>query len=125
MEEWGEQRGFPIPPKTFLPQTTVVAYDELGEPVYSVCLYKTDSDVAWIGWQLSNPIKDKEVRQKSFLIILEHIERFLEMQDYKHIITTTGTPPVEVGLSASGYMKADTNINQYIKNIRYGSSSSS
>lgn len=117
LKEWAGVRSFPLPPLSFLPTYTAVVFDELGDMVYTTCIYHTDSEVMWLGWELSNPHKDKDLRKKSFTHILKFIEGYAKSNEYKHIITTSGTPPVENGLRVAGFLEADKNINQYIKNI--------
>lgn len=117
MEVWASQRNFPLPPLSFLPSNTMVAFNKEDEPLYSICIYHTDSEVFWIGWELSNPNSDRGLRKKAVPILLKHIEKYGKAHGYKHIITTSGTPSVEKMLNLASFIKADTNINQYIKNI--------
>ena len=117
MSRWAKGRNFPLPPLSFLPTNTAVAFNAENEPVYSISLYHTDSEVLWIGWELSDSDVDLESRKKATPVILKHIEEYAKVNGYKHILTTSDTPPVELALNRAGFIKADTNINQYIKNI--------
>lgn len=116
MEEWAKERNFPLPPLSFLPTKTIVGYKD-ETPVYSICIYHTDSEVMWIGWELSNKrseLSDREIISKQ---LINYIELYATSLEYKHIITTSGTPQVEKLLNYGGYLKGDENVNHYIKNI--------
>lgn len=117
MLDWAKIRNFPLPPLSFLPTNTVVAFDELDEAVYGTCIYNTDSEVMWIGWEISNPKKEYELRAKSFNYILKYAEEYAKVNGYKHVITTSATPPVEFALNTAGFLEGDKQVNQYIKNI--------
>lgn len=117
MVQWATQRSFPLPPLSFLPTNTMVALDKDLNPLYSICVYHTDSEVMWIGWELSDPNAESSYKGRAAERLLKHIEEYAKKNGYKHILTTSATPPVEKLLHGSGFIKADQNINQYIKNI--------
>tara|TARA_R110000782_G_scaffold72530_3_gene145237 strand:+ start:70 stop:465 length:396 start_codon:yes stop_codon:yes gene_type:complete len=117
MKYWWDGHKFGHVSPDMLPMSTFVCFNSDGTPVYSTCFYNTDSNLCWIGWQLSNPYVDKDKREGCFDYLLKEIEEYSKGMGYKIMFTTSNTPPVESLLLSSGFLQGDTNVNHYIKNI--------
>jgi hypothetical protein len=117
MQYWWDGHKFGHVSPNMLPMSTFVCFNDEGTPVYSMCFYNTDSNLCWVGWQLSNPYVDKEKRKGCFKYLLEEVEKYSKEVGYAVMFTTSNTPPVEKGLLEEGYILGDQKVNHYIKNI--------
>lgn len=117
MKSWWEGHGFPTVSPSILPESTFVCYNEEDIAVYSMCFYNTDSDLAWIGWQVSNPNIDKEQTKGCFDYLFKAIEQYARHLEYKVILTTSATDSVVSTLLNNGYNKGDEQVNHFIKKL--------
>jgi len=115
MKEWWNGHNFePVSP-SMLPEFTFVCYNDNDTPVYSMCFYNTDSNLAWIGWQISNPKVSKKDTKGCFKLLFEEVEEHAIKNNYQVLFTTTKHPSVEATLEGLGFKAGDTTVNQYIK----------
>ena len=117
MCEWCDGHNFPKISPSMLPEYTFVCYNNNGDETYSICFYNTDSGIAWIGWELSNPELNKEEKKGCFDFLLEIIEKHSKENGYHIVFTTSDTPPVEDLLKRRGFDVGDTNVNHYLKTL--------
>ena len=115
MKEWCEGHEFPVISPSMLPQGTFVCENNEGQETYSVCLYNTDSGIAWLGWELSNPSLSKEEKEGCFEFLFEVVEDYAKKVGYQVLFTTSNTPPVERVLESKGFKIGDTDVNHYLK----------
>lgn len=116
MVEWWKGHNFtPVPP-SMLPEYTFVVYNE-DVPVYSMCFYNTDSNLAWLGWQIRNPKVTKDESKGKLQELFKDIEEYSKSLNYQVLFTTSNTPSVERTMINSGFKRGDLNVNHYIKNI--------
>jgi|14_taG_2_1085336.scaffolds.fasta_scaffold129170_2 hypothetical protein len=117
MKDWCEGHNFPHISPSMLPDTTFICYNDKGEQAYSICFYNTDSGIAWIGWELSNPKLSKEDKEGCFDYLIEKVEEYSKLSGYHIVFTTSNTPPVEDLLKGRNYSTGDVNVNHYLKFI--------
>lgn len=117
MKDWWTGQGEAHVSPSMLPENTLVVFNDKAQPTHSVCFYNTDSNLAWIGWQLANPIIQKEDKVGCFSFLFEEVERYAKFLGYHILFTTSDTPAVVGTLSKRGFMTGDENVNHYIKNI--------
>lgn len=117
MCEWCEGHNFPVISPSILPEGTFVCYNDLGQKTYSVCFYHTNSGLAWIGWELSNPELSKEEKEGCFNFLLQVVETYAKECDYQIVFTTSNTPPVESLLLSRGFKVGDEDVKHYLKQI--------
>ena len=117
MKKWWEGHGFPVIEPNILPESTFICYNDKEVPVYAMCLYNTDSDLCWIGWQISNPEVNKDETKGCFDHLFKAIEIYAKHLEYKVILTTSNTPSVVDTLKSNSYMEGDHNVKHYLKNI--------
>lgn len=115
---WLNGHKLPSLPKTILPKSTFVCYNDKDTPVYSMCFYNTDSDLCWIGFQVSNPEVSKEKTKGGFDLLFKSAEEYARHLGYKLMLTTSSTPSVIGALSNNGFVEGDTGVNQYLKELR-------
>lgn len=115
MLSWCEGHNFAKISPSMLPVGTFVCYNDKGQQAYSVCYYNTDSGIAWIGWELSNPELTKEEKKGCFDYLIEEVELYSKDIGYHIVFTTSHTPPVEELLKSRDFKVGDINVNHYIK----------
>lgn len=115
MVDWWKGNNFEIVSPSLLPNNTFVAYNSENIPVYSMCFYNTDSNLAWIGWQLKNPNTTKEQRGDSLTRLFEHIQIYAKDLGYQVLFTTSDTKPIVNIINRLGYKVGDEKVNHYLK----------
>lgn len=116
MLEWWDKHKFNPVAFDNLPEHTYVAFNE-DVPVYSCCLYRTDSNLCWIAWQISNKGVPRELKEGALEFLFEEMEKDIKAQGYNLIFTTSHTEKVENALIDSNYIIGDTGVNHYLKVI--------
>jgi hypothetical protein len=117
MKYWWDGHKFLHVSPSMLPDTTFVCINNKGVPVYSTCFYNTDSNLCWIGWQISNPYESKEDKEGCFDFLVKEIENYAKSVGYHIVFTTSRTPKVEQTLLDNGFDTGDINVNHYIKTL--------
>ena len=118
MLKWCEGHSFPEISPSVLPEYTLVICDNKGDHktlLYSVCFYNTDSNLAWLGWELSNPDASKEDKEGALNELLKGAEKYAKSLGYQVVFTTSNTKPVVNSLKELNYKEGDTNVNHYLK----------
>lgn len=116
MVDWWKAHSFtPVSP-SMLPEHTFVIYD--GDiPTHSMCFYNTDSNLAWVGWQLRNPNTTKEQSKGKLKQLFAEIEEYSKSLGYHVLFTTSNTPSVEKVMIDNDFIKGDIGVNHYIKTL--------
>lgn len=117
MKEWWEGHNFPVVNPSLLPHKTFVCYNDNDIPVYSVCFYNTDSNLCWIGWEISNPNVDKSETKGCFAHLFKVVESYAKHLGYDVMFTTTDKKSIEGTLTKQDWYRADENVNHLIKEI--------
>ena len=108
--------GFPEISPSMLPAYTLVVLDEATDiELYSVCFYNTDSNLAWIGWELGNPEAPKELKKGALSELIQGAEVYAKQLGYDILFTTSNTKPVVKALESLDFTEGDTNVNHYLK----------
>lgn len=114
--KWWDDWGFPIIPLKSLPETIyVVSYT--GVSLYAIPLYRTDSDLCWIGFPTGNKKAPKEFKEKALEFLMEVVEDSAKTRGFKTIITTSATPKLMKLFGDRGFEVSDEGTNYYTKNI--------
>lgn len=114
--KWWEDWGFPSPPpKSMLPTTGFIAYDE-DIPVAACFLYVTNSEIAWVTWLVSN----KQYRKKPHrrIIINSLIEAVCEgarKTGHSIIYTATNNKSAVQSFKDAGFISTSKNTQELIK----------
>ena len=116
MVRWWEGHGFPIVDISILPKETFVYYIN-HIPIYSCCFYHTDSSLAWLAWQISNPSIPYHMKSGGMEILFETMEEYAKQNGYKLMFTTSSTPSVVTSLKEQGYVTGDKGVDQYLKKL--------
>lgn len=117
MVEWWKGNDFKIVSPSLLPEFTFVSYNTKGTATYSMCFYNTDSNLAWIGWQLKNPTVKKEDKVDNLKQLFKHMETYAKSLGYHILFTTSNTKPVEDVMLNLQYNVGDVNVKHYLKQL--------
>ena len=117
MRQWWEAHNFPIVAIDVLPVHTFVCYND-KIPVYSCCFYNTDSDLAWIAWQISNPKVPFHMKAGGLELLFEEMEKYAKQLNYLMLFTTSHTPQVVDALQKQNFSLGDENVNHYVKLLK-------
>ena len=114
--KWWSQQGDGINPEFLSDFGYMVDVDSV--PTCACFLYPIlGSKVAWIGWPISDPESKKEDRDLALNLLFARMHTDALEMGYKWIWTTSGLEHVQGRLKRLGYIEADTNINQYWKEL--------
>lgn len=111
---WWERHGFPIIPFNMLPETTLVVENK-GNLVYSVCIYKTDSDLCWSAFPTSNKQVPFEDRKEGLTFLLKSADDYIKEQGYNISFTTTANKNIKDSLTKNGHTLGDEGVDHFIK----------
>lgn len=117
MVKWWNGNNFSIVSPSLLPEFTFVVYNDSDIPTYSMCFYNTDSNLAWIGWQLKNPEVDKKDKINNLLQLFKHIESYAKSLGYQILFTTSNTKPIENIMNSLDYNVGDVDVKHYLKQL--------
>ena len=83
---WWEKWGWPILPKTFLPNTGfIVEKNNMG--IVAGYVYMTNSKAALLEWIVSNPEYKESDRKDAIRLLIQATEAVLRDQGIKHIFS--------------------------------------
>jgi hypothetical protein len=111
---WSTENKFPVVAIENLGKKVFVCYQN-GTPIYSIFLWDTDSNMALIGFPLSNRSIPYTFRKGGLAFLLKEATPILAEMGYTKIWTTSGTPRIMEALEEEKYLNADPNVNVYIK----------
>jgi len=114
MVKWWQGHDFPPVPLIFLPEKVFI-YNNGTDDTYCCTMYKTDSLLAWVAWQISNPyiVSKKNELKEVFL----SIEEYAKELGYKLLLTTSKHTTVIDQLTTTGFTMGDDGVNHYLKEI--------
>lgn len=117
MCEWWDGHNFTRVSPSLMPMNTFVCYNDEGKEIYSTCFYNTDSNLCWLGWQISNPRTTKEERKGGLGHLLNEVGEYAKGEGYQVIFTTTPDIRVQTKLTELGYVVGDSNVTHLTKTI--------
>jgi len=117
MQRWWKGQNFPDVSPSMLPENTLVCYNEEDNPTYSVCFYNTDSNLAWLGWEIANPELSSEQKKGGLEFLFKAACKLAENLGYQVVFTTSKTPAIKANLEKSGFVVGDEDVNHYIKTL--------
>lgn len=124
--KWWDSHNFPHLPYTSVPNRIFVVYTELRNTtsgplevidLYAVPVYRSDSDVCWIGFPTSNKNTHSALKVGALEFLLDKLEVCLKYEGYNTIITTSAIPTLQEKFLRSGFEAKEDKVNYYIKNI--------
>lgn len=107
---------FPRINRLILPENTFVVYRD-DTPIYTTCIYWTDSKLAWLAWPISNKNASHKLREGGLVVLTNHIINYAKKKGLKMIITTSNTDSIVRSLESTGFELGDRNVDHHIKMI--------
>lgn len=113
--KWCEGHEFPIPSEK-LPEKVLVTYvSDLA--IYCLWLYETNSSILWVGWPASNKEVPFDAREGGLGYTLDSATCVAKELGFSVLFTTSGTGSVIDSLEDKRFIKGDSNVSHYFKNI--------
>lgn len=107
---------FPEVSPSMLPEYSLIISDkDTDVELYSVCFYNTDSNLAWVGWELGNHEAPRDLKKGALEELINGAEVYAKRLGYDILFTTSNTKPVVKALESVGFNEGDTNVNHYLK----------
>lgn len=111
---WCASQEFTAPAPDMLPENVFVCGNE-NLDIYCVWLYLTDGGIAYLAWPCSPKYVDYGFKKGGLDFLFAKVAEYAHENNFKAIITTSGTQAVIDALKVTGYVDGDVNINQYIQ----------
>jgi len=117
---WWKDWGWQAPPKDFLPDNGTGGFMVYNKdiPICAGFIYKTNSNVAWVDWIISNKnYKDKESRKEGITYLVQSLTEICKQLDYKYCYALINHKALIKTYERLGYTKADNYNQELIKHL--------
>jgi hypothetical protein len=114
-EWWIAHKWSPIP-GSMLPPNGSVIYDD-ATPVCAGFIYKTDSDIAWMEFIVSNPSSTKEQRTEALPALIADLTLKAKALGAKCIFTSCQSNSLIAKHIDQGFVKSDEGMTNLVKPI--------
>lgn len=109
---WWKEHGWATVPKESLPSTGVLVNN-----IVAGWLYKTDSDMAWVEWIISDRKSDKKERKECTKVLIHCLVELGKSEGYTKFFTSTFHPSLTQSYLDSGFIKTDSNVSHFILRV--------
>lgn len=110
---WKEWKHWEPIPADLLPETGIVV-SKFGEDVCMAWLYKTDSNLCWIDWFISNRYATKSARQGAIEHLIDSLVREAKTLGYRVIFSSVRNKNLINKLLRAGF---DENLDKNMTNL--------
>lgn len=115
---WFEARTGEGLPRETLSKYAIVAQDNEGQLLAAVFMYPVmESKVCFLGWPVTNPAADKNLRRKALDNVIIEAEYKAKRMGYMFMNTYASVDAVELRFVEHGYIYGDKSVNQLIKKL--------
>ncbi len=111
---WWDAHKWPSIPMESLPQTGIIITID-GEPICAVWLYKSDSNLCWMEWMISNPKSPKAHREIALPLLIDTCTNVAKQMGFKIIFTSIKHTRLLKRLTGAGFNVDDTNATNLTK----------
>lgn len=108
--QWWAAWEWPPIPYEFLPQHSIVVYDDV--PICAVFLYRTDTPILWAENYISCKIHPKRV--EALKLLIDNIAPASKELEAKAVMSAVNHPVLARKLKQAGFMTGDANLTNYI-----------
>lgn len=115
--EWLNTHRMPVIKKTLLPRKVFVCYNSKEEACYASWFYETDSNLAWIGYTVSNKKVKYENKKESLKHLIKHIVTYSKELGFEMLFTTSSEESIMKTLNENQFSKGDINVTHFFKNL--------
>jgi len=110
LSTWWKAHDWPVMPPESLSQ-----YGLVIPGVAAGFLYKTDSNIAWLEFLISNPEVNKEARSKGLDAIIEGLSAEAKRLGFKTVFTSSYHPGLIKRYEKHQFVKTDENVTQLVR----------
>lgn len=114
MDSWWIGHKFPSIPLDVLPKKVFI-YNNGVDDTYCCTMYETDSLLAWVAWQISNP--NIESNKDELNDIFKVMTLYAKNLGYKLLFTTSKHTTVINSLLDNEFALGDDKVDHYFKTI--------
>lgn len=112
--EWWNAYKWPCIPLESLPETGIIVTVD-NELVCAVWLYKSDSNLCWMEWMISNPKSPKNYREEALPFLINTCADVARILGFKIIFTSIKHNRLLSRLIEAGFNVDDTNATNLTK----------
>ena len=112
VSKWWESWGWPVLPASSLPELGIIVENEV--PICAAWIYRTDSDLCWIEWFISNKEATKEQRAGCVDELIRACSITAKEMGFRIAFVSVKQPNLMKRLEHSGFEKTDTNMTNFI-----------
>lgn len=110
--EWWNQHNWKAPSINMLPKTGFIV-----ENVCAGFLYKTDSEIAWLEFIISNPNSDKEERSKGLDLVINALLEEAKISGFKAVFTSVEHKKLIERYKEHGFIETDKDMTNMVKRL--------
>lgn len=110
--EWWSQHSWKAPSINMLPKTGFIV-----ENICAGFLYKTDSEIAWLEFIISNPVSDKEERSQALDLVINSLVEEAKLSGFKAIFTSVEHKKLIERYKEHGFVESDKDMTNMVKRL--------
>ena len=112
LASWWNTHKWPCPDQEMLPKTGFIV-----EEICAGFLYKTDSKIAWLEFIISNPVSDKQERNKALDLLIKKLCEEAKNCEFAAVFTSTEHEKLIQRYTDHGFKITDNNMKNMVKRI--------
>lgn len=116
VSSWWEDRGWPVLPLRSLPRTGVVVWVD-GRRTAAGWVYRTDSDIAWLEYLVSDPHTPFEKRDGAVDAAIRYLLAKSQDMGYRVIFTSSNNPRLIERLKRHEFIVGDEQTTQLVRKL--------
>lgn len=111
---WWEQWGWPVLPPESLPETGFIISND-GHDVCAAWLYRTDSNIGWLEWYITNKKAPKQARAGSLEYLLEVGSSIARSMGFRVLFSGVNHQSLIRKLEQAGFSQTETGVTNFIR----------
>lgn len=89
-----------------------------NDPICSIFLYPINgSQIAIVGFPISNPVADKQIRREALSILVAGIENKAKSMQYNFLFSYAGNMVAKSFFERFGFVRGNENITNFVKKL--------
>lgn len=113
ISEWMSAKGFPVPPRPFLPEAGFIVDGAACGFLYEA---KTGS-LGWLEWVSGNPILSSEERKAALDALVSHIATFAKEKGLLALFSSSKLKAYDSVLERNGFQRSDDLVTHYVRRL--------
>lgn len=116
ISEWWRDHGWPVIPAASLPQHGIMI-EHGGAPVCAGFLYRSDSNIAWIEWIVSDKKSDAIIRGKCVEKLVESLCGLADALGFPVVFSALNHKGLIRRFEKAGFSRGDGNMVHMVKGL--------